>query len=43
MMNGEYGNGFGGGWMVMGLMGIGLVVLVIVLVLFFRRRGSGPK
>jgi hypothetical protein len=43
MMNDGYGNGFGGGWMVMGLIGLGLVVLVTVLVLLFRRRGSGPK
>lgn len=46
MMTGGYGNGSGGGWLVMGLMGlvgIALVVAVTALVLYIQRRGSGPK
>lgn len=43
MMTGGYGNGSGGGWLVMGLIGIALVVAVTALVLYIQRRGSGPK
>jgi hypothetical protein len=43
MMNGGYGNGSGGGWLVMGLMLLVAVAAVTALVLYFQRRGSGPN
>jgi uncharacterized iron-regulated membrane protein len=43
MMNGSYGNGSGGGWLVMGVALVVMALAVTGLVLYLQRRRSGPK